>query len=207
VCRSPWQQKRILGLGVVGICIFGLGPGCTNDGQQQADAPRPAVTTNAEPQSPPVATDSPSGGLFSGTTAPVEQRRPTLDPVVLRDVRAAAQDTFDRVVFEFQTPSVSGYAVAYAEDPARECGSGDAVNVEGAVQLIVRLSPAQAHTEEGTITAKEHERHLMLPVLRELEMSCDFEGEVSWVLGLSARRPYRVTELAAPPRLVVDIQH
>jgi hypothetical protein len=178
---------------VMAMCILAFTPGCTNERQQQGDAPPPAVTTDAEPK--------------VETTDAVEQRRPALDPVVLRDVRAAAQATFDRVVFEFQAPQVPGYRVAYAEDPARDCGSGETVHVDGALQLIVRLSPAQAHTEDGIVTVKEHERHLMLPVVRELEMSCDFEGEVSWVLGLAARRGYRVTELAMPPRLVVDIQH
>jgi hypothetical protein len=43
--------------------------------------------------------------------------------------------------------------------------------------------------------------------VKEIELSCDFEGEVSWVLGLSARKPYRVHELSDPARLVIDIQH
>jgi hypothetical protein len=113
---------------------------------------------------------------------------------------------FDRVVFEFQAPRVPGYRVAYADGPASDCAAGEAVNVEGAALLVVRLSPAQAHTETGTVTAGLRERHPNLPVLKELELSCDFEGEVSWVLGVSARRPYRVSELAEPARLIVDIQ-
>jgi hypothetical protein len=81
------------------------------------------------------------------------------------------------------------------------------VKVRGESRLVVRLSPAQAHTEEGTITIKEPRRQLEMPILKELRMACDFEGEVIWVLGLSMRKPYRVSELSSPPRLVLDIEH
>ena len=187
--------------------ILCIAPGCADDGRQQRDAAAPAVAPNAEQPSASAATEAPSGDTFAGTTGPVDQQRPTIDPVVLRDVRAAAQATFDRVVFEFQTAPLPGYRVAYADDPVRDCGSGETVDVRGASRLTVRLSPAQAHTDEGVATVKELERQLTLPVLQELELTCDFEADVSWVLGLSARRPYRVSELASPPRLVVDIQH
>jgi hypothetical protein len=46
-----------------------------------------------------------------------------------------------------------------------------------------------------------------LPVLLQLEPTCDFEGEVSWVLGVKAPNRYRVLELKDPPRLVVDVRH
>ena len=191
---------------VIGMFILGIAPACANDGSQQRDAATPAAT-NVEQPSAPATTDSSSGDTFGGGTDPVNRERPPIDPVVLSEVRAAAQATFDRVVFEFQTAPLPGYRVAYAEAPASDCGTGEPVNVRGVSQLTVRLSPAQAHTEQGAATVKELERHLTLPVLQELELSCDFEGEVTWVLGLSARRPYRVSELASPPRLVVDIQH
>ena len=201
MCDLPWR------LSLIGVFILSVAPGCANDGQQQRDAATPAEATNAEQPSAAARADAPPGETFVGTTEPVDQQRPTIDPAVLRDVRAAAQATFDRVVFEFQAAPVPGYHIAYADDPARDCGSGETVNVQGATRVVVRLSPAQAHTDEGVATVKGLERHLTLPVLQELELSCDFEGEVSWVLGLSARRPYRVSELASPPRLVVDIQH
>lgn len=149
----------------------------------------------------------PSPEPFVGTTEPVEQQRPMLGSVILGDVRSAAHEHFDRVVFVFQERAVPGYHVAYATTPAVHCGSGETVPVSGEHQLLVRLSPTQAHTEAGEVTVKDQERHLNLQAVKELELSCDFEGEVSWVLGLSARKPYRVYELADPARLVIDIQH
>jgi hypothetical protein len=45
-----------------------------------------------------------------------------------------------------------------------------------------------------------------MPIVKEYEFSCDFEGEVQVVLGVSSPNRYRVTELQNPTRLIVDIQ-
>ena len=63
-----------------------------------------------------------------------------------------------------------------------------------------------AHTETGTVTITKADRRLTLSVPKELKLTCDFEADVTWVLGLSARNAFRVTERAAPARLVVDVQ-
>lgn len=146
--------------------------------------------------------------VFAGTLDAVEVKRPEAPPVgVLRDVRTASQQGFDRIVFEFEGSTVPGYRVEYVDPPAIQCGSGEPVEVAGAALLQVRLIPAQAHTEAGEATIKDRERHLSLPVLRELESTCDFEADVTWVLGVAARNRFRVQELPNPARLVIDIQH
>ena len=43
-------------------------------------------------------------------------------------------------------------------------------------------------------------------LVKELKLVCDFEGEVAWVLGIAAVAPYRVSELARPARLVLDVR-
>jgi len=48
---------------------------------------------------------------------------------------------------------------------------------------------------------------LNLPVLSELELTCDFEAVVTWVLGVESPNRYRIRELNGPPRLVIDIKH
>ncbi len=44
-------------------------------------------------------------------------------------------------------------------------------------------------------------------MLQELELTCDFEAEVTWVFGNAKPNKYRVMELREPTRLVVDVQH
>jgi hypothetical protein len=157
----------------------------------------------------PVRTEKPEvaeATPFAGTLDAVEQPRPGAPVSILREVRAASQPGFDRVVFEFEG-SAPGYRVEYVEPPVLQCGSGEAVAVEGEAWLQVRLTPAQAHTESGEATVIERERHLGLPILQEIESICDFEADVTWVLGVAARNPFRVQELPSPARLVIDIQH
>ena len=60
--------------------------------------------------------------------------------------------------------------------------------------------------EAGRPTVTERRRTLDMPVLLETAMTCDFEADVSWVLGLTAPGGYRIAELDGPPRLVVDVR-
>jgi hypothetical protein len=128
-------------------------------------------------------------------------------PATLRAVRTARNEGWDRVVFEFEGSSVPGYRLEYVDRPVRKCGSGDDTQVAGQGWLEVRITPAQAHTDAGQVTVAERERKLALPVLKELEQTCDFEGDVTWVLGVASPNRYRVSELAGPARLVVDVRH
>jgi hypothetical protein len=159
------------------------------------------LLASCAPSTPPARTES-----FSGTTEATEKQRPDAPVAVLREVRSAGQEGYDRVVFEFEGSAVPGYRIEYQDQPV-QCGSGDRVEVAGEAWLQVQLLPAQAHTEAGEPTVQQRERHLDLPVLKELESTCDFEADVTWVLGVAARRPYRVQELAGPARLVVDVGH
>lgn len=145
----------------------------------------------------------------SGTTGISQRSRGGIAPVILRAVRAARHDDFDRVVFEFDGTEVPGYHVEYIDRPVRQCGSGDPMQVAGDGWLAVRLEPAYAHEGETTVTAtvRDRDRTLDLPNLRQLVLTCDFEAQVEWVLGLRSPNRYRVRELTDPGRLVVDVRH
>lgn len=140
------------------------------------------------------------------TAGVVDIPRSSLKPVTLREVREARNEGFDRVVFQFDGDQVPGYHLEYIDTPIIKCGSGDATTIAGQGWLQVRLVPAQAHAG-GNVTVAERERKPKLPVLEELELTCDFEGETTWVLGVKHPNKYRVMELKEPTRLVVDVQH
>ena len=163
----------------------------------------PAPPAGAARQPPAVVrAPAPAGEWTAGVT---RVRRG--EGATLRAVRAARNEGWDRVVFEFGGAAVPGYHVEYVDRPVRHCGSGDEVRVAGQGWLEVRISPAQAHTDAGQVTVAPRERKLALPVLKELELTCDFEADVTWVLGVAAPNRYRVSELADPARLVVDVKH
>lgn len=140
------------------------------------------------------------------TAGIVQKEASDSEPAVLQAVREAQHEGFDRVVFEFQE-HLPGYYLEYVDRPVRQCGSGHGVSLAGDGWLEVRLRPARAHTSDGEPTVTERERELQLTLLRELQLTCDFEADVTWVLGLSAPNRYRVSELSDPPRLIVDVQH
>jgi len=126
---------------------------------------------------------------------------------VLTELRAARHDGFDRVVFEFSGEGRPSAHFEYVDRPVRRCGSGEPTEIAGDGWLSVTFEPAAAHTEAGAPTVAPRERQLELPLVRELELTCDFEAKVTVVLGTAAPNRYRVLELDAPPRIALDVRH
>ncbi|NVJ01499.1 hypothetical protein HV824_25755 [Myxococcus sp. AM009] len=141
------------------------------------------------------------------TTTPVSLKRRPAQSVTLRSVRAGTHADFDRVVFEFDGPQVPGYQLQYVDKPIIQCGSGDETPLAGKGFLQVTLSPARGHDDQGRATVAALELKPRLPTLLELVRTCDFEAEVTWVLGTKAPNDFRVMELSEPTRLVVDVKH
>lgn len=168
--------------------------------------PTPAGTdTTPAAATPPAPTPgaAPQEAWTAGTT---DRVRTMSGPVVLRDLRVGVNAGFDRLVLEFLGGSVPGYRVEYVDRPVHHCGSGEPLRVAGDGWLAITLRGTEAHDERGQSTVSPRERRLQMPVVKEYEFSCDFEGEVQVVLGVSSPNRYRVTELQNPTRLIVDVQ-
>ena len=155
--------------------------------------------------------DSNTGQLipptFTGTLGTAEVKKGLERPVTLLSVNTTTCEGFDRVVFEFNTPATPGYHVSYIDKPVRQCASGQTVPVAGDAWLEVRMIPAQAHTDAGQPTIAQTNRTVNLTNLRQLVQTCDFEGHVTWVLGVGNPKRFRVVELTNPSRIVVDVKH
>jgi hypothetical protein len=144
---------------------------------------------------------------FQGTSEPLRLVRQFVPPATVHGVFTSRESGFDRIVFEFAGDSVPGYAVAYSDGEVHRCGSGDPVVLAGTDRLLIRLEPAQAHDERGQPTVLRREWAPALPVVQQLAIVCDFEGQVEWALGLAVRRPYRVLTALRPTRIIVDVRH
>ncbi len=164
--------------------------------------PAPTEPAPAEPTEP-APTDDAASGPDTWTAGIVEVVR-TLAPPNVVAVRTGTHAGFDRVVFEFSGP-VPGWHLEYVDKPVRACGSGDPVPVSGDGWLEVRIAPASAHDDKGQPTTPA-EALPNLPNVLEVERTCDFEAVTAWVVGVRSPNPYRVFELADPPRLVVDVK-
>lgn len=172
----------------------------TMDAPAAIQNPSPALSFEEAQIEPPGSSDEWTSGI-------VEVERPQVGTATVSEVRAARNEGFDRMVVEFAGDAVPGYRLEYIDRPVRQCGSGNPVPIAGDGWLKVRLHSARAHTDEGAPTVTDRERTPELPVMLELEMICDFEGYVEWVIGTSSPNEYRVFDLSDPARLVVDIRH
>ncbi|HEX9968805.1 MAG TPA: hypothetical protein VGB03_01600 [Acidimicrobiales bacterium] len=127
----------------------------------------------------------------------------------LAAVRIASHDGFDRVVFEFED-AMPGYRVAMGTRPVTEDGSGKTVEVKGAALLEVRLENSGMARLQGekVIPVYKGDRRVATEgeVVTEAVDAGDFEGVVTWVVGLKAAPAgVRVTTLSSPYRLVIDV--
>jgi hypothetical protein len=126
---------------------------------------------------------------------------------VLLAVRHAVQPGFDRIVFEFDKSGLASWRASYVDAPVLGCGSGEPERVAGAAFLQISFFPADAHNEEGKPTRTPRRQKLSLPVARELVRTCDFEGEVIYVIGVAKRNAYTPRPMSDPSRLAIDIAH
>lgn len=144
---------------------------------------------------------------FAGTVGITQKKYEMKSVAVLKAVRTSQHEGFDRAVFEFEMAEMPGYHIEYIDKPAHQCGSGDAVNLKGDGWLEIRFYPANAHTEEGKPTVENREFAPHHKIIKELKLTCDFEADVTWVLGVASPNEYRILELKNPTRLAVDIKH
>ena len=166
----------------------------------------PAPPSDTRPWIPEGPDSLPLAGEW--TTGSINEPTANARMTVLGSVRTARNDGFDRVVFEFLGPRVPGFTIEYIQPPVRQCGSGQPVPLNrGDAWLRVRLEPSQAHDDRGRATVEDRVRRTELPLVREMQLICDYEGQVEWVLGIRDRRPVRVTRLSSPTRLIVDVRH
>lgn len=186
--------RRVALVGVV--VLLAATSGCSRRGGPPRRPPLPAGQAEA-------------GGpaFLPSTTVVDEPTAAAVSPATVVGVRTAAHEDFDRVTIELAGSS-PGYRASWRTTPPRHCGSGAAAAMAGKAWLEVRLDPAQAHDAQGraTLEARPPARP-GLTALQALQMTCDFEGVVSWALGAPRALPFRVMPLTDPPRVVVDVAH
>ncbi|MFR9780492.1 hypothetical protein ACL02O_31135 [Micromonospora sp. MS34] len=121
-------------------------------------------------------------------------------PVLMRiEVGDHPSEGFSRITFAFRGPTPS-YQVGYV--PRVESGgSGDPVRLPGNAFLTVRFDPAQVHDGAGRSTVSAPPRTIGYPTLRGWAPAGDFEGYVSFGLGVrtpGTPLPVRLGESTRP---------
>jgi hypothetical protein len=112
--------------------------------------------------------------------------------------------SFDRFVIRTRF-GTAGYAVRYVRRIVSD-GSGNTVRLRGRHRLRVIMRDTRAHTESGAPLIP-NVRTPLCPNLRQVKLAGDFEGVVTFGLGLRRRTGFRVFRLSAPSRVVIDVAH
>lgn len=118
-------------------------------------------------------------------------------------VRVGQQDGFDRVVFEFDK-HVPGYQVRFVDQVVAD-GSAAPVAVAGSAFISVAFSSV-ASAQAGAPPAPQSRQSPNFSELLEVVGTGDFEGVVSYGLGLRTTGEFRVSELTGPDRVVIDVR-
>jgi hypothetical protein len=117
----------------------------------------------------------------------------------------------DHIVFDFAPKSTKepGYEVSYGTAPFEADGSGAIVPVAGNAYVVVKIQPGYTFdfdTSKKTYTGPNRITPAGANHVEEMVLVSDFEGSLTWVIGLDVKRPFTVQATGDPqPQLVVTI--
>lgn len=128
----------------------------------------------------------------------------TRDPALLHDAATGCHAAFDRFVVQASL-NAPGYDVRYVPQIVAD-PSGRPVSLLGAKRVRVVFKLAGGHDNRGTnfLPATITPR---CPNLLQVKKTGDFEGVVSFGLGLRRMTGFRVFRLQNPTRVVIDVAH
>jgi len=132
---------------------------------------------------------------------------PLTGQALLRAVRLGVHPEsggWDRIVFEFGETLPPG-EIRYVTSVV-DCGSGLPIAVRGGALLEVTFRQAAAHTEAGQPSLPSYTLSGPGTTVLEARQTCDFEGAVSWAVGIKDRQRFKVTFLTSPHRVVIDVK-
>ena len=157
-----------------------------------------APTTTSGPTTPTTVACSDAGG----PTAPVTTGNSQVS-ALLHSVQVTSAGCIDLVRFGFltKTDAQPSCKVSYQPGPFTANASGIKVTVDGNAFVVVRCSPAYGYdfdTGNPTYTGPAIITPTGARSVRELVETGDFEGVLTWVIGLDAQRPYTVTAATMP---------
>ncbi|MCU1458085.1 MAG: uncharacterized protein JWL73_2177 [Actinomycetia bacterium] len=150
-----------------------------------------ATTTSGPTTTTTVACPPPAGASTDPQSTPAPS-----DPALLTNVEAHRDGCHDVVTFTFRT-AAPGATAKYVTGPITQDGSGAVVNVPGNAHLVIRMEPAAATDIVGGGTPTYNGPKAFAPAgaraVQGLVFTGDFEGVVTWVVGLSTQVPFTMS--------------
>jgi len=153
---------------------------------------------------------SDAGKLDTWTTRPVARQHSAQQTPYVRSIRVAQHNDYDRVVFEF-TGAMPNYNVEYLKSRFYEDEGGrHRIRIAGSAFIQVSLTQIPANDEQLKFSESKNyvpEGRLKSPSVLQIEEAGLWEGNYDFLLGIRGRKPFRVSELDGPRRLVIDFKH
>jgi hypothetical protein len=203
-----------IALAATGAVLFAAGCGSTGRASSGPPAPTsatPPATASYGPVDPCAAATTP--GCDSPAQAPSSQpprSGPSPPAGLLQAVRAGRHTDFDRLVLQFGGSSAPTHLLRYV-DQVHEDPSDRAVALRGTAFLQVVLHGATLDTSPRESDQSKAQRYNGpsrvtpdLPLVKEVAVVGDFEGVLSFGVGLARPAGLRVQVLTAPARVVID---
>jgi hypothetical protein len=201
-------------VGLVAACLLTAiaAGGCT--GRPAGPSATPTSTTATAATTTPGGAASTTGpgtattGAERWTTA---AKTGTNNPKVPEDmpmlvaVRTGSHDGYDRLVLQFRN-DLPSWRVNYVDKVASE--SGETVPLEGAAFLYVDTHPASGHEDTAPFKQTYTGPRTLTPrypTLRQVRWVDEFEGHLTFGVGVARRVGFRVLELRQPARLAIDV--
>ena len=213
---------RAIRFGLVLCCVCALLAGCSSGKHKKA-----STSTTTAPGSAPAAS---STSIRSTTTVtevlptiklpcqPVPiPKTPVTSPapansVLLTSVDFTGDTCVDHVVWGFTSKGSGppGYRITYGTPPFLQDGSGQTVPVKGNAFVVVTIPKAYGFDFENGKTTYNGPKHITPPAsanhVKEIVETGDFEGVLTWVIGLDTKRAFSVQATGSPQtQLVVTI--
>lgn len=173
----------------------------------------PTATTAADTTASPTTT----AATTTSTTAPCTvsgdaSKKQSSDPLAMSslvgsDIRTGTHPCFERIVIELEgSGDFPGWWVEYVDDPVRLGESDEFVDITGNATLLVRMGMWMQDMEGNGYPGPLQVFPTDVSHILELRNTENFEGVTLWAIGLDAKRPFTVSVLSGPPRLVIDVQ-
>jgi hypothetical protein len=200
--RGPREIRDFTGWAVLAaLSVFLVG--CT-----AASSPTASVSPDASSSArtgplispPPVTPPTPPGNDLPAFVC-ADAKGGSAGIAGITDVRVGQQTGYNRFVLQFDS-QVPMYTVKRQAKPVFTQGtSGQTITLSGTAGVLVTVHSA---SQSGSYTGPTDFTQAGFAVLKEARLTQDFEGTVSWGLGLGSPACMRAFTLVDPARLVVD---
>ena len=195
-------MTRLAAIVLLAFALAGCGSGSSDN---EAASP---TTTSTSPPSMQTVPDCMASA--SASTSPQKSStNANRETMYLTNVTTGADRCTAKVVFGFEEQAPGpGFDVSYqtADTAKIEDGSGNPIEIDGDAFLVVKLNPAMTAKIDGEQVTKTYTGPRRLPgtdPITEVVKTGDFEGVVTWVIGLDSKRSF--TTNASDSALVVEI--